>query len=235
MGRNEMKYGLLGLLLASGLTFPRWALGEENPVIVPVTRAPFHLFTFQDENMSLENVTLPAGHSTTYHSHNQDLFFVIIKGAKVKNQPLGKDPVELDFKMGNVYFAYYTKKPATHQIINIEPQNTLWLLGMGIVQPEAGHFTPSTRAAKYEVALDNERVRAWRLQLGPGEVAPMVQQTAPGARFVVAGGNVVEKRPGKPDQPMVLKTGDFMELPVEERVLENTGTSAVEIVEAELK
>ena len=78
-------------------------------------------------------------------------------------------------------------------------------------------------------------MRAWRLRLGPGEAAPMVQQTAPGARFVVAGGNVVEKRPGKPDQPMVLKNGDFMELPIEERGLENTGTTAVEIVEAELK
>ena len=129
-----MIYGLLGLILAGVLTFSAWAAEEEKPTIVTVTRAPFHLFTFQDDNMSLENVTLPAGRTTTYHSHNQDLFFVIINGAKVKNQVLGKDPVELDFKVGNVYFAYYTKKPATHQIINIEPQNTLWLLGMGIVQ-----------------------------------------------------------------------------------------------------
>ena len=229
-----MIYGLLGLLFASVLTLPSWAADEETPPIVPVTRAPFHLFTFQDENMSLANVTLPAGRTTTYHSHNQDLFFVIIKGAKVKNQVLGADPVEFDFKVGNVYLAYYTKTPGTHQIINID-QNTLWLLGMGIVQPEAGHFTPSTRADKYEVVMDNERVRAWRLRLGPGEAAPAVRQTAPGTRFVVTGGDVVEKRPGKPDQPMVLKTGDFMELPVEERVLENTGTSAIEIVEAELK
>jgi hypothetical protein len=72
-----MKYGLLGLLLASGLTLPGWAAAEEQPTVVPVTKAPFHLFTFQDENMSLENVVLPAGRSTTYHSHNQDLFFVI--------------------------------------------------------------------------------------------------------------------------------------------------------------
>src|SRR6266852_2806498 len=107
-----MKYGLLGLLLVSGLTLPSLAAGEEKPTVVPVTKAPFHLFTFQDENMSLENVAVPAGRSTTYHSHDQDLFFVITSGAKVKNQPLGKDPVDLDFKLGNVYFAWYIHKNA---------------------------------------------------------------------------------------------------------------------------
>ena len=217
-----MKYRLLGLLLASGLTLPSWAAAEEKPTIVPVTKAPFHLFTFQDENMSLENVALPPGRSTTYHSHDQDLFFVITSGAKVKNQPLGKDPVDLDFALGNVYFAWYTKTPAAHQIINVD-QNPLRLLGLGIVRPEQGKFTPSTRAAKYEVVMDNERVRAWRLKLNPGEAVPTVQQTAPGARFVVAGGNVVEKRPGKPDQSLILRSHDFMSLPPEERGLENIG------------
>ena len=109
------------------------------------------------------------------------------------------------------------------------------LLGLGIVHPDPGKFTPSTRPAKYEVVMDNERVRAWRLKLNPGEAAPAVKQTAPGARFVVAGGDVVEKRPGQPDQPLVLKNHDFMALPAEERDLQNTGTTPIEIVEMELK
>jgi hypothetical protein len=229
-----MKYGLFGLLVASGLTLPSLAAGEEKPTVVPVTRAPFHLFTFQDENMSLENVVLPAGRTTTYHSHNQDLFFVITDGAKIKNQPLGKDPVDIDFKLGNVYFAWYTKTPGTHQIINVD-NKPMRLLGLGIVHPEPGLFTPSTRPAKYEVVMDNERVRAWRLKLSPGEAAPTVKQTAPGARIVVAGGDVVEKRPGKPDQPLVLRNHDFMALPAEESDLENIGATPVEIVEVELK
>jgi len=85
------------------------------------------------------------------------------------------------------------------------------------------------------VALDNDRVRAWRLKLNPGESAPVIQQAAPGARIVVTGGTVTEKRPGKPDQPLVLKNHDFMELPVEERGIENSGDSAIELVEFELK
>jgi quercetin dioxygenase-like cupin family protein len=230
-----MKYRLLGLLLACALTAPSWAEEADKPTVVPVTKAPFHLFMFQDENMSLESVTLPPGFSTGYHSHNQDLVFVITAGAKIKNQVLGKEPVELEFKTGEVRFASYTKTPGVHRIINLETDNAMRLLGFGIVYPEPGRYNVSARPAKYEVALDNDRVRAWRLKLNPGESAPVIQQMAPGARIVVAGGTVTEERPGKPDQPMVLKNHDFMVMPAEERGIKNNGNSAVELVEIELK
>ena len=230
-----MKERLLGVLLAGALAFPTYAEEPGKPAVVPVKKAPFHLFTFEDENMSLENVTLPPGKSTRYHSHDQDLVFVITAGAKITNQVLGKEPAELEFKQGEVRFAGYTKTPGVHQIANIEKDKTMRLLAVGIVYPEPGRYTVSSRPAKYEVALDNDRVRAWRLKLNPGESAPTIQQTAPGARFVVTDGTVAEKRTGKPDQPLVLKNHDFMAMPIEERAIENIGNSPVELVEIELK
>jgi hypothetical protein len=230
-----MKYGLPAAILASALAVHSWAQDASKPTVVPVKNAAFHQFTFEDENMSLENVTLPPGASTQYHSHDQDLIFVVTAGAKIKNQVLGKEPVELEFKLGEVRFASYTKTPGTHQIINIERDNAMRLLAVGIVYPEPGRYTVSTRPAKYEVALDNDRVRAWRVRLNPSESAPVIKQTAPGARMVVTGGIVAEKRPGKPDQPIVLKNHDFMALIAEERGLENIGDIPVELVEIELK
>ena len=230
-----MRYGLLSLLLASALAAPGWAGEPAKPTVVPVTKAAFHLFTFQNDNMALESVTLPPGRSTGYHSHDQDLVFVITAGAKIDNQILGKDPVELEFKLGEVRFAPYTKTPGVHQVINLEKEKTMRLLAVAIVYPEPGRYTVSTRPANYEVALENDRVRAWRLKLNPGERAPVIQQTAPGARFVVVGGTVVEKRPGKPDQPMVLQNHDFIAMPAEERSIENVGSGPVELVEIELK
>jgi len=218
--------------LAGAVAFPAWA-GE--PTVVPVKKAPFHLFTFEDENMALENVTLPPGKSTRYHSHDQDLVFVITAGAKITNQVLGKEPVELEFKLGEVRFAGYTKTPGVHQIANVEKDKTMQLLAVAIVYPEPGRYTASSRPAKYEVALDNDRVRAWRLKLDPGESAPTIRQTGPGARFVVVGGTVIEKRAGHPDQPLVLKNHDFMAMSAEERAIENIGSNPVELVEIELK
>src|SRR5262249_39694610 len=119
-------------------------------------------------------------------------------------------------------FAYYTKTPGTHQIINLEKDNAMRLQAVGIVYSEPGRYSVSTRPAKYEVALDNDRVRAWRLKLHAGETAPPIRRTTPGARIVVAGGTA-EKRTGKPDQPMVLRNHDFMVVAVEERGMENIG------------
>jgi len=132
-------------------------------------------------------------------------------------------------------FCQHTKNPGVHRIINVEENKTLRLLAIGIVRPESGRYTISTRPAPYELALDNDRVRAWRLRVNPGEGAPVIQQMAPGARIVIAGGTVPEKRAGKPDQPRVLRSQDFMEMPAEERGIENNGDSAVELVEIELK
>jgi len=223
----------VGAAVALVGVFATYCWAQET--VVPVTNAGFHQFTFQDENMSLENVTLPAGYSTGYHSHEQDLVFVITGGAKIKNQVLGKDPVELEFKLGEVRFAPYTKTPGTHQITNIEPQNPMRLLAVGIVYPTPGRYTVSTRPTKYEVALDNDRVRAWRLKLNPGESAPAMRQTTTDARIVVTGGMIAEKRMGKPDQPILLQNHDFMSVVAEERGLENIGNSPVELVEIELK
>jgi quercetin dioxygenase-like cupin family protein len=230
-----MKNRLLGVLLASALVFPAQAEEATKPTVVHVKKAAFHLFTFEDQNMSLENVTLPPGRSTRYHSHDQDLVFVITAGAKITNQVLGKEPVELEFKQGEVRFAAYTKTPGVHQISNIETDKTMQLLAVAIVYPEPGRYTVSSRPAKYEMALDNDRVRAWRLKLNPGESAPTIRQTAPGARFVVTGGTVAEKRTGTPDQPLILKNHDFVAMPAEERGIENIGSSPVELVEIELK
>jgi hypothetical protein len=230
-----MKHWPLCVLLASAYVFPAWGEEAGKPAVVPVTKAAFHLFTSENENMSLENVTLPPGQSTRYHSHDQDLVFVITAGAKITNQVLGKEPVELEFKLGEVRFANYTKSPGVHQIANLEKDKTMQLLAVAIVYPEPGRYTASSRPPQYEIALDNERVRAWCLKLNPGESAPSVQQTAPGARFVVAGGTVAEKRTGKPDQPLVLKNHDFMSMPIEERGIENIGNSPIELVEIELK
>jgi len=230
-----MRYELLGVFLTSALVAPSWAEEANKPTVVPVKNAAFHSFTFEDENMSLESVTLPPGRSTLYHSHNQDLVFVITAGARITNQVLGKAPVQLDFKLGEIRFAPYTKSPGVHQIANLEKDHSMRLLAVAIVYPEPGRYTVSTRPAKYELSLDNDRVRTWRIKLNPGEGAPQIQQTAPGARFVVTGGTVIEKRTGKPDQPMVLKNHDFMVLPVEERGIENIGDSPVELVEIELK
>jgi hypothetical protein len=84
--------------------------------------------------------------------------------------------------------------------------------------------------------LDNERVRARRIVLAPGQTVPAITQTAPGIRVVVKGGELVESVPEEPDRGMNLRLGDFFWQDAgATRAIRNAGTAPIELVEFELK
>ena len=112
-------------------------------------KAPFHLFTFEDENMSLENVTLPARHVDALpFARSGPCICHHELAQRLQIKFLGKEPVELEFKQGEVRFAGYTKTPGVHQIANVEKDKTMQLLAVAIVYPEPGRYTVSSRPAK---------------------------------------------------------------------------------------
>jgi hypothetical protein len=209
----------------------------EEPVIVPVDKVAFHLSVFSNSLVSLVHVTLPAGRTIPYHRHEQDLMVVVLEAANTQNQILGQPPVDRVARVGAVTFAAYTKKPGVHQLINTDAK-PYRLLGIGIAYPEPGRFTPSTReeVPAYRTVLNNERVRAGSVVIEPGQQVSAIGQKAPGGRLVVKGGELIEYEPGKPERPMLLKTGDFMWQPEgATRELRNAGAVQIEFVEFELK
>src|SRR5262249_37080023 len=71
-------------------------------------------------------------------------------------------------------------------------------------------FAPAPReVVGYTQVLDNERIRAWRLVLEPGQSAGLISQQAPGMRVIVQGGEIVESVPGECERGMLLRLGDF--------------------------
>jgi mannose-6-phosphate isomerase-like protein (cupin superfamily) len=102
--------------------------------------------------------------------------------------------------------------------------------------PRPSGFTPSTRGQGYEQIADNERFRAWRLALKPGESAAPYKQGAPGMRVIVSGGELTESVPGQPDRGMKPRDGQFFwQEAGTTRTVKNTGTTPLNIVEIELK
>ena len=112
------------------------------------------------------------------------------------------------------------------------------LVTASILYPEPGRFTAGSRedVPAYKQVVDNNRIRAWRLVLEPGETAPAITQKAPGLRIVVSGGEIVETVPGQPEQAMSMKLGDFFWKDAgTTRALRNIGTTRIELVEYVLK
>jgi len=84
--------------------------------------------------------------------------------------------------------------------------------------------------------LDNERIRAWRVVLNPGETAGQITQTAPGLRVYVRGGVLDEIVPGAADRGMAPNAGDFKWQDAgQTRAVKNTGSTVIEFVEFEFK
>jgi hypothetical protein len=224
---------LAGLLLVSSGA----SLADETPV--PILQAPYHLPVFRNEYVTLLDVNVPPGKTTGYHIHTGDSVSVNIGAADMTNQDWGSDKVGAPQRgtPGRASYADYRKASKTHKAVNVGT-TTFHNISFIFNSPTPWHFTPGTREGKadYTQIMDNERVRGWRLVLEPGQTAGEITQGSPGIRIVVAGGDIVERVPGRPDRPMQPHTGEFFwqDAPIT-REVRNIGTTRIELVEFELK
>ena len=203
--------------------------------IVAVDFASFHYQPFHNEHMRFMNVTVPAGRVAAYHRHTVDFAQVYMAVSPTENTVLGGQPTRASRAVGEVLFNNYTKHPVVHQVVNVG-SGDFRVLGFEILDSVPGRFAAVSRPAAYLGVMDNERVRAWRLILQPGEEAPPMRQAGPGVRIVVQGGELVESVEGAPDHILNLKYGDFAwQDGGVTRTIRNAGGSSVELVEFELR
>ena len=92
-------------------------------------------------------------------------------------------------------------------------------------------------SAQVEVTIE-EGPQPWtvRLVLQPGQSVPAFKQGAPGLRVIVGGGELTESVPDQPDRGMKPRTGEyFWQEAGITRAVRNSGTTALNLVEVELK
>ena len=238
-----MRLGISASLfvLACALAQPVVAQLEEKPV--PMDKAPFHIPVFSNEYVTLLNVNIPPGRNTGYHIHFADSISVNLTPASQTSQDYGSSKVGPpgtggDGEPGRVNFNDVTKNgPRTHKATNVGPtpfHNISFILKN---RAPAG-TTVSDRAGVtgYTQVMDNARLRAWRVVLKPGEATGQITQTAPGLRVYIHGGVLAEMVPGSADRGMAPYEGDFIWQDAgQTRAVRNTGTTAIEFVEFELK
>jgi hypothetical protein len=124
----------------------------------------------------------------------------------------------------------------THRVNNVGA-TAFHNIVVALMDAPPGRFSPGLREGPgYAQILDNERVRAWRLVLEPGQTATAITQKAPGLRVIIDGGEIAESVPGEPDRGLMLRLGDFYwQEPGATRAVRNIGSTRVELVEFELK
>jgi mannose-6-phosphate isomerase-like protein (cupin superfamily) len=222
-----------------GLAFANAAKTQEAPSPVPVEQGAYHVPTFRNEYVTVLNVNIPGKRTTDYHIHSHDQVCVVVEDypPEAYSQPLGGPPGQpRGAALGEVSFIAYYSKHYTHRAINpgTLPRHSICAELTG---PKPFGFTAAARDVPgYTQVLDNERVRAWRLVLAPGQAAPAITQHAPGLRIIVKGGEIAEVLPDKRERGMMLRPGEFYwQNAGVTRAVRNIGTTPVEMVEFELK
>ena len=209
---------------------------EASPV--PVGQASYHVPAFQNDLVAVFRVYIPGGRQAGYHIHSSDQISVVVEDADQAGQELGGQPYPARrTPRGNVGYTAFSKKTMIHRVHN-QGATPFHNIVTAILYPESGRFAAGARTdvPAYTQVLDNDRVRAWRLVLEPGQSAAAITQKAPGLRIVVSGGEIVETVPGQPEQAMFTRVGDFFWKDAGvTRAIRNIGTTRIEFVEYELK
>ena len=206
---------------------------------MPVDQSAYHVPVFRNQYVTVLRVNIPAKRTTDYHIHSNDQTCVVVEDypPEAYSQPLGGPPGQpRGAARGETTYIAYVNKPLTHRAINpgTLPRHSVCAELQG-AKPHG--FTSAAReVAGYTQVFDNERLRAWRLVLAPGQTAAAITQKPPGLRVIVNGGEIEELAPGRHARGIMLRQGDFYwQEPGATRTVRNIGTTAIELVEFELK
>jgi quercetin dioxygenase-like cupin family protein len=207
---------------------PFGALVAQSPAVT-LDHEPKHHLVFANEWVHVLDVVVPAGDSTLYHVHDNDYVYVTFGAVGLEAQPLGASATDLGLANGEVRF---TKAPITHRVLN--PSTTpfhnltievLKTAGAAALAPAAG-----------VVVLDNDRVRAERVVLEPGQSTVRHDHRGRGLDVAVSPGTVRVTGPNGEQEQVTYQTGNYRwnDGP-RTHTLTNIGSTRIEIVEIDWK
>ncbi|MEO6433447.1 MAG: hypothetical protein ABIO29_05675 [Sphingomicrobium sp.] len=201
-----------------------------------VEQATFHQLLFANPDVAVLKNVYPPHSDSGYHVHSRELFYVVIEPARFGAQKLGqalKTPPMTP--VGGTGYNVMTAEPFVHRVVNSD-RRACHIVAIELRRAVPGGSPLSARPSDYVQIFDNQRMRAWRLIVAPGQSVPAMTQSAVGVRVVVRGGSLVTSMPGVADQVLAIQNGDVsMQLEGTARALRNAGRTPIELVEIELK
>jgi len=215
------------------------ASAQEDDRVVPAHEEPRHVPKFTNAWVRIIDVEIPEGGRTMYHAHSLDYPYVMISAVTLNNQVYGQQPKELKIERGVVgYYRASTQGVYTHRFINQGP-GTFRAIGIELLKPlQPGAQVVAPLAASKEIAtvLDTERVRAYRIALGPGATVGPFSIAGPSIRVAMTAGRIVEQLNGGSEVATDLAPAQFLFRDERaEMMLRNAGATDIELVEFELK
>lgn len=214
-----------------------WAADEDR--VVPAHQEPRHVPKLVNALVRVIDVEIPEGERTLFHAHSLDYPYLMVTSVTLNNQIYGQEPKDLPITRGLVgYYRASTQGTYTHRFINLGP-GTFRAIGIELLQRLAlgGPVTDSVPARPgLATALDNERVRAYRIVLAPGQSLGPIAIPGPSLRVALTAGTITDQAPGGAAVETTLAPARFtFSDAARVTTLTNRGTEPLELVEFEFK
>lgn len=227
---------LIGLTLLSASSLPAIAADSDAPV--PAKEEPRHRPKLENEYVRVLDVEIPAGYQTLFHTHDLNYTYLMVNSALLQNEVPGKPgTVEIKIPAGLVGYYRASEGAYTHRFTNIG-KDTFRAIGIELIRPwpSPAVAAPLPESTGYATVLDNERVRAYRVVLEPGQSTPAVTLPGPSIRVAGTSGVLLQQAPGGEGITAQLTPAQFeFRNAAATHSLKNVGEGRVEIYEFLLK
>lgn len=202
---------------------------------VPIEQEPVHRLVLQNQSVRVFEIRLPPGNDTLWHVHRHDGISVRLADATIEDQPRDGQARTLRLSRGAVAYGA-TPSVLTHRVRNVG-ETTFHNIYMELLPDQDGEGGRSTaKASDRPVEFENDRVRALRRVLAPGESTGMHTHTSDGVAVPVTAGRLEISQSEGAVRTSEIKTGTVQWIRSgTTHALKNVGDAPMEIVDIELK
>lgn len=206
-----------------------------TPSVVPIEQEPAHRLVLQNEYVRVFEVWLPAGAATLWHEHLHDGASVRLTDATVEDEAQEGNAETFRLRRGEVAYGA-TPTAFTHRVRNVG-DTTFHNIYIELVTPQdAGTELAVAEVPDPRVAFENDRVRALRRLLAPGESTDMHVHASRGLGVPVTSGRLEISSPEGVTRSVSMKAGAVIWIePGTTHRLKNVGDAGIEIVDIELR
>jgi quercetin dioxygenase-like cupin family protein len=201
---------------------------------VNVRKEPRHLIKFANKYVRVIDASVRVGDATLFHTHDIDNVPVAITGGDLKTELLGQQGTFSTVATGAVSYA---RETYTHRITNVGNTDVRFIDAEILASPGNGTAAPPLENVNgLTMAIDNERVRIYRLILEPGQSTGLHTHNLSRLSVVVSKGKVAIETKKQKSQVVDFQPGEFQWHAGETtHTLKNIGTSRFEMVDIEWK
>jgi hypothetical protein len=182
----------------------------ETDGVVGVRDEPRHRRRFANEHTWVYDVLVAPTDTTLFHHHNQDTLYVAIESATIRNQDIGEeesDPIEVT--AGLSFCNPHADNPWTHRITTIG-DHPMRLIGAEALTSPSQASDEALVARSHEMIWEARRLRAYEINLDPGESTGQVEYGFSGLTVALSQSSLILRDRGGLERTVAMAPGDLV-------------------------